>query len=376
MWPEGFKEPQMGGEHPEGELAAFALNALDDAEFQAVFHHVIGCLHCQEVLLGFQETAARLTEAAPETPLPAGLRDRVLAGALGRMADADDGGEGHGKPAPVLPPPDARWSLKRLRRWVAPVAIGALSLLLAASVGFMVSQQREIDNLSAANESMQQQMEFAMAALPPPAPAEVPAPVVVATEDDAKPAGVAAELDTGAPVALRSAGRLNLTHGDGEPVAVSVASAEAAAAAETERVEHVKQEMSDMVEATVLSAQPETEKLPMTSPMGTEPEARGILMFDPSGRHGVLMVSGMPADSYQIWLMRGDKRTMVDRIVVNENDGSGVKQLELDESVFGFHEVALMPDERHGPTKPTGEKFLTARIISGPPVPASVWRGR
>ena len=37
----------------------------------------------------------------------------------------------------------------------------------------------------------------------------------------------------------------------------------------------MKKEVSDMVEATVLSAQPETEKLPMTSPMGTEPTARG-----------------------------------------------------------------------------------------------------
>ena len=136
------------------------------------------------------------------------------------------------------------------------------------------------------------------------------------------------------------------------------------------------QEMADMVEATVLSAQPETEKLPMTSPMGTEPEAQGVLMVDPSGRHAVLMVAGMPADSYQIWLVRGDKRMLVDRIVVNENDGSGIKELELDQSVFGFHEVALLPDERHGPTVLTGEKFLSARIISGPPVPPSIWRGR
>ena len=143
-----------------------------------------------------------------------------------------------------------------------------------------------------------------------------------------------------------------------------------------ESVDLVKQEMADMVEATVLSAQPETEKLPMTSPMGTEPAAQGLLMVDPSGRQAVLMVAGMPADSYQIWLVRGDKRMLVDRIVVNENDGSGVKELELDQSVFGFHEVALLPDERHGPTVPTGEKFLSARIISGPPVPPSIWRGR
>ena len=114
----------------------------------------------------------------------------------------------------------------------------------------------------------------------------------------------------------------------------------------------------------------------MTSPMGTETEARGVLMIDPTGMQGVLMVSGMPADSYQIWLLNHHDRKLIDRIVVNENDGSGVKDLKLDQSVFGFHEVALLPDERHGPTVPTGEKFLSARIISGPPVPPSIWRGR
>ena len=48
MWSDNPGEIYAGSEHPEGELAAFALNALDDAEFQAVFHHVIRCPHCQE----------------------------------------------------------------------------------------------------------------------------------------------------------------------------------------------------------------------------------------------------------------------------------------------------------------------------------------
>ena len=84
MWPENYSNPSEGSEHPEGELAAFALNALDDAEFQAVFHHVVQCPHCQEVLLGFQETSARLTGAAPEAELPSGLKDRVLNSVTGR----------------------------------------------------------------------------------------------------------------------------------------------------------------------------------------------------------------------------------------------------------------------------------------------------
>ncbi len=377
MWPENLSEPQFSGEHPEEELAAFALNALDDAEFQAVFHHVVRCPHCQEVLLGFRETAARLTEAAPEVDLPAGLKGRVLAAATGAVPE-----EGQAL-ATALPPPDRRWSVRRLRRWLAPVAIGTLSVLLAASIGFMVSQQREISQLTAAHETATELHLAAMAAVSSqsdPGPVahrgEVPAAAPTVVLESTTPGAV--QQSPAIPV-TRAASSLNLTRDgltrDSGAMARAVV-ADAPEMPDAEAVDHVKQEMSDVVEATVLSAQPETEKLPMKSPMGTEPEAKGVLMIDPSGRQGVLMVAGMPADSYQIWLVRDDKRMLVDRIVVNEDDGSGVKQFELDESVFGFQEVALMPDERHGPSNPTGEKFLTARIITGPPIPPPLYRGR
>lgn len=372
MWPENLSEPQFGGEHPEEELAAFALNALDDAEFQAVFHHVVRCPHCQEVLFGFREAAARLTEAAPEVDLPAGLKGRVLAAATGAVSERAS------ERAPVLPPPDARWSARRLRKWLAPVSVGTLSILLAASIGFMVLQQREINQLTAANEAATQMHLSAIAVAsqlndPDPvepasgASANAPAVVVAPT----KP--ISASQSQVIPVAP-AAGSLNLTRDMG--AAVSMAATEESEIPDAEAVDQVKQEVADMAEAMVRLAQPETEKLPMNSPMGTEPEAQGVLMIDPSGRQGVLMVAGMPADSYQIWLVRDDKRMLVDRIVVNEDDGSGVKQFELDESVFGFQEVALMPDERHGPSNPTGEKFLTARIITGPPMPPPLHRGR
>ena len=92
MWPpDDYRDRNRGlPEHPEEALAAFALNALDDAEFQAVFHHVVRCLHCQEVLLGFQETAARLTSAAPDTPLPPDLKSRTLSAALGRRTESPE----------------------------------------------------------------------------------------------------------------------------------------------------------------------------------------------------------------------------------------------------------------------------------------------
>lgn len=313
MWSEHYNGPGNEPEHPEEALAAFALNALDDAEFQAVFHHVVKCLHCQEVLLGFQETSARLTGSAPEISLPAGMKSRVLAAAVGRAETPA---------APALPRADARWSVKRLRRWLAPAAVGALSMLLAVSIGVMVMQQREIGQLSAAYETVRER---------PPA----------------STIGATTSVQGGAVIGS-----------GGNAVSVSDDASEIGA----ETVDLVKQEMAEMVEASVMSAQPETEKMPMSSPMGTEPEAKGVLMVEPSGRRGMLMVSGMPADSYQIWLVRDGRQVLVDRIVVNDDDGAGVKELELDESIFHFHQVALTPDERHGPTNPTGEQFLTALI--------------
>ena len=402
MWPpDDYRDPNRNRslpEHPEEALAAFALNALDDAEFQAVFHHVVRCLHCQEVLLGFQETAARLTSSAPDTPLPPDLKSRTLSAALGRRTESP---EPAAPPASALPPPDRRWSLRRLRRWMAPAAIAALTLLLVVAVGIIAAQQREITRLAAVNRAMPERPAAPSAAvasattLPPStaAPSSRPAPTLTASASASAPqtGATAPEADeTGAEAAddsiplasaagnllARVSSSLNIPPSSD---AGSVASADAALipaapAGESADVNLVKQEMADVVEATVISVQPETEKLPMTSPLGTEPEAKGVLMVDPSGRRAVLMVSGMPADSYQIWLVRGNKQTLVDRIIVNDDDGAGVKHLELRDSVYDFHEVALLPDERYGPTNPTGAKFLSARIINGPPLPPRIPR--
>ncbi len=366
MWSESYNNPHEGSEHPEGELAAFALNALDDAEFQAVFHHVIQCLHCQEVLLGFQETSARLTGAAPEAPLPSGLRDRVLNSVTGRE-----------EPAPASPPvADARWSMRRLRRWLAPTAIGALSVLLVLSVGVIILQGEEINELTAAVEA-ERQMAANMSAALAEQRIQKELDAGAAQNSLADTSAADAGDATGEGVALAAAPSASARMIFGANGSVQAASRNAAAAADAddiviknaEKVDQMKEDMADVVEATVLSAQPETEKVPMKSPMGTEPEAKGVLMVEPNGKRGVLMVSGMPADTYQIWLMRGDHQVLVDRVVVNEDDGTGVQPIEVDESIFQYQQVALMPDERHGPTSQAGERLLTALIMPGPPVP-------
>ena len=360
MWPENYSNPQDETSHPEGELAAFALNALDDAEFQAVFHHVVQCLHCQEVLLGFQETSARLTGAAPESLLPAGLKARVLAGATGKDNPA-------AAPAAAV---DPRWSVRRLRRWLTPAAVGVLSLLLAVSVGVMALQQREISELTATVET-QRELVGDMSALATASQAtqDLAAEVTPDSGDSATgDNGVQAAYDSRLTAAAAPAAYAVVDDRAGQGVG-EASKSEDMIVTNAEEVDQMKQEMAEVIEATVLSAQPETEKVPMSSPMGTEPEAKGVLMVEPNGRRGVLMVSGMPADTYQIWLVRGGHQVMVDRVVVNDDDGAGMKQLEMDESIFQFQQVALLPDQRHGPTSPPGERLLSALIMPGPPMP-------
>ena len=360
MWPENYSNSQEETPHPEGELAAFALNALDDAEFQAVFHHVVQCLHCQEVLLGFQETSARLTGAAPEAELPTGLKGRVLAAATGREEPA----------AAPLPAADPRWSMRRLRRWLAPTAVGVLSLLLAVSVGVMALQQREISELTATVET-QRELVADMSALATASQATQALAAEVTPDSVDSAAGessVRAAYDSRLTAPAAPAAYAVVDDRAGQGVGGASKSDEMIVT-NSEEVDQMKQEMAEVIEATVLSAQPETEKVPMSSPMGTEPEAKGVLMVEPNGRRGVLMVSGMPADTYQIWLVRGGHQVMVDRVVVNDDDGAGMKQLEMDESIFQFQQVALLPDQRHGPTSPPGERLLSALIMPGPPMP-------
>jgi anti-sigma-K factor RskA len=65
--------PPAGG-HPLDDLAAYALDALDDAERRAVDHHLAGCAVCRAELAGHHEALAAL--ASDEAP-PASLWQRI-----------------------------------------------------------------------------------------------------------------------------------------------------------------------------------------------------------------------------------------------------------------------------------------------------------
>jgi anti-sigma-K factor RskA len=63
------------------QVAAYALDALDEDERRAYEAHLSGCARCRADLAGLTETAGALGLAAGAAEPPDGLRDRILAAA-------------------------------------------------------------------------------------------------------------------------------------------------------------------------------------------------------------------------------------------------------------------------------------------------------
>ena len=140
------------GDHPLDDLAAYALDALDDAERQAVDEHLSRCYACRAELAGHHETLSVL--AGDETP-PAAVWQRIAVG-----IGADDIPDPHGAgstgptsaetrsgtdvatetpdPGPEVPPVASLAGARQRRpsrlRWLA--AAGSLSAAAAAGAVF------------------------------------------------------------------------------------------------------------------------------------------------------------------------------------------------------------------------------------------------
>ena len=116
-------------------LGAYALDAVDDTEAEAVELHLRSCPRCQAEVEAHRETASWLAHGG--APAPDGVWDRIA----GSLDDA---------PAPVEMARILPWetreraSVRRRRRgvdWVAGIA-AALPLVLG---GVVINQQRQID---------------------------------------------------------------------------------------------------------------------------------------------------------------------------------------------------------------------------------------
>lgn len=109
-----------------GDVAAYALGALDPAETQAFRRHLDTCSVCQEELASFQQVVNELPLAAPPREAPAAVRRKVMrevaAGARRRRPSGSPASRRRGR-APA---------------WLTPRPVLALAVTLLVALGVIV----------------------------------------------------------------------------------------------------------------------------------------------------------------------------------------------------------------------------------------------
>lgn len=130
----------MGHEEAEELLGAYALDAVEPDEAEAVEAHLETCPRCRDELRGHREVVGLLAYAGEEAP--AGLWDRVRA----HINDAPGDGTG----SPSTPPLRLVHGEQRSRRPVFVVAMGAAAaVLIVALLGIQVDHlQNKTNRLS------------------------------------------------------------------------------------------------------------------------------------------------------------------------------------------------------------------------------------
>lgn len=100
-----------------GDVAAYALGALEPAEAEAVRAHLETCAVCRDELAAFEQVVDTLPLSAPAHRAPAGLRRRVL-------AEVD----------PPAKPAQPSWRRSIAASWVRPALAAAVVLIVLALV--------------------------------------------------------------------------------------------------------------------------------------------------------------------------------------------------------------------------------------------------
>ena len=109
-----------------GDVAAYALGALDAAEAETFRRHLETCSVCKEELASFQQVVNELPLAAPRHKAPAAMRRKV-------MRDVSADSRRAGRPAPRTA---VGW-----RGWLVPRPVLAAGVALLVAVGVFVAVQ-------------------------------------------------------------------------------------------------------------------------------------------------------------------------------------------------------------------------------------------
>ncbi len=120
------RDRSADGRECGGDVAAYALGALDQAEVEAFREHLESCAVCRDELAAFLSVVDVLPMGAAQYPVPKRLRRRVLAGVAAEPASHAQMQAGRARRPSLL----ARLSTPR-----PALALGAAVAIIAVAVG-------------------------------------------------------------------------------------------------------------------------------------------------------------------------------------------------------------------------------------------------
>jgi anti-sigma-K factor RskA len=148
------------GPRDEHTLAgAYAMDAISGPDRERFERHLAGCADCAQEIASLREATALLGTAAAE-PMPAGLKDRVMAAAAATRPEPPAEPASAARPARTRRPTRAAGRRVRSLAWPGRLALGAgaaaAAAVLVVAVWFGMSNGSMSQQLSAAHASSQQ----------------------------------------------------------------------------------------------------------------------------------------------------------------------------------------------------------------------------
>jgi anti-sigma-K factor RskA len=164
-------EDRMSESHEcRSDAAAYVLGSLEQGEAEAFRRHLVSCVVCRDEVAAFQQAVDLLPMAAPQYPLPRGLRRRVLR-ALRAQRRAAPTPPGRRRAAPSLfGIPIRRPALALGVLLVAALAtVGGLELASSGSSGVRIIQASVTGSAGRAELRLSRgRAELIVSKLPPP----------------------------------------------------------------------------------------------------------------------------------------------------------------------------------------------------------------
>ena len=276
-----MKATDTTGQHPFGLLEAFALNALEPGEEQAVTDHVEWCTTCSDLLEENLRVTSAFSSDLPQHTPPAGLRARV-------MASIDLERAPTGWVSVSQPRPSRGWSRVSSvmsGRWARVLASSAAVLviaIIATAVTMNLQMAGQVDTVEEENTQLRQQLDQSQ-------------------------------------------------------------STTTALARSSSVISHMQGNLQRWQETSYALAQPGNNTLIM-SPAHPGIESQGVLVMSEDGREAVLMASDLmppqPDSAYHVWLTQGGQWFWAGEMAVDER-GWGTMPLVAPASLLNYDSVQV-----------------------------------